>query len=262
MSIVDGTTDSLEEWPFDKPEYLEISQARQEALGEFLDDLQRTCIVRSALDVGTGIGLFAGYLRTRGLDVRGVDVRAENIQEARRRYPDVSFNVADVEDPAGSQLPPADLVVCVGLLYHLENPFQALRNLAAITRICLYIETMIVSDRRPVALLCDEGRSASQGRHYVAFIPSESCVVKMLYRSGFTRVYAPRPPRHREFTASLTRWRRRMVLVAARRPLAVPGLRLLHEPRSHKPSPYRWNLSWLRRGLDFTRKGGLAASRY
>ena len=39
----------------------------------------------------------------------------------------------NVEDPQVRELGASDLVLCPGLLYHLENPFQAIRNLHALT---------------------------------------------------------------------------------------------------------------------------------
>jgi len=45
--------------------------------------------------------------------------------------------------------------------------------------------------------LLDEGSSKDQGLDFVAFYPTEECLVKMLYRSGFPFVYLfQRLPEH------------------------------------------------------------------
>lgn len=50
-----------------------------------------------------------------------------------------------------------------GLLYHLENPIAALRNMAAVCDEFLLIETIICDHSLPVLLLDDETKTYSQG---------------------------------------------------------------------------------------------------
>jgi ubiquinone/menaquinone biosynthesis C-methylase UbiE len=47
-------------------------------------------------DLGCGPGHVADYLHRRGASVLGVDLSPGMIEEARRRYPDVQFDVADM----------------------------------------------------------------------------------------------------------------------------------------------------------------------
>jgi hypothetical protein len=47
-------------------------------------------------DVGTGPGHVAAHLAAAGADVTGIDVSAAMVEEARRRYPDLSFAVGDL----------------------------------------------------------------------------------------------------------------------------------------------------------------------
>jgi 2-polyprenyl-3-methyl-5-hydroxy-6-metoxy-1,4-benzoquinol methylase len=76
----------------------------------------------NALDAGCGVGFFAQALEECGLYVRGFDGRLENVVEARRRFPRFPFGQADIEDPDIARLGTFDLVLCFGLVYHLENP--------------------------------------------------------------------------------------------------------------------------------------------
>jgi ubiquinone/menaquinone biosynthesis C-methylase UbiE len=47
-------------------------------------------------DLGCGPGHVADYLHGRGASVLGVDLSPGMIEEARRRYPDIQFDVADM----------------------------------------------------------------------------------------------------------------------------------------------------------------------
>ena len=63
---------------------------------------------------------------------------------------------------------------------------------------------MCVPNSKPMMDLLDEGTVENQGLNYVAFYPSESCLVKMLYRTGFPFVYRfKRLPEDKQFSSSL-----------------------------------------------------------
>jgi hypothetical protein len=154
----------------------------------------------------------------------------------------IPFETANVESPEVTRLGHFDLVVCFGLLYHLENPFQALRNLYALTNDVLLLQSICTPHGQPVLVLRDEGRSQDQGLNYVAFYPSESALVKMCYRAGFPFVYRSlRLPEIEDFRASRSRKRLRTVLSASRRPLDLPNFLLVSEPLN---GPDPWNTAW------------------
>ncbi|HEX7620315.1 MAG TPA: methyltransferase domain-containing protein, partial [Anaerolineales bacterium] len=78
--------------------------------------------ITSALDVGTGTGVFAEAFATRGLSVLGVDVNPEMLPAARIYVPNGNFCEATAE-----MLPFADAsfdLVFMGLLLH-ESDEQA-----------------------------------------------------------------------------------------------------------------------------------------
>jgi len=204
---------AAEGFVFDLPHAQALTQARQAALEPLLRALRRQGACR-ALDVGCGVGYFAQWLRGLGYEVLGVEGRPENIQEARRRHPDIVFEVADVEDLGIRSLGAFDVVLCLGLLYHLENPVLALRNLRAVTGQVLIVETMVVPDRRPVLLLLDEGQGLDQSLRGFALYPSQAAVTAMLYRVGFEGVFVLPDPKHPDFLGSPMRRRARAMFAA------------------------------------------------
>ena len=111
----------------------ETRDARMEFLRRVIPPWQPLLGLHTALDLGCGVGYFSTMLRDLGLSVTAADARPKNIAEARSRHPGIDFRVADAEDASLASLGTFDLVVCFGLLYHLENPLRAMRNLRALT---------------------------------------------------------------------------------------------------------------------------------
>jgi SAM-dependent methyltransferase len=193
--------------------------------------------MRTAMDIGCGVGYLSVFLRDLGFDVIAADGREENIQEARQRYPEIMFHRANVEDESVQQWGGFDLVFCVGLLYHLENPLLAIRRLHSITNKCLIVESMCLPGDRKCMLLREEPRFNNQSLTDIAFYPSEGCLVKMLYRAGFSVVYRVASfPNFDDFRDTPDHFRRRTILFAAPLPLCIPGLILLPEsPANEDP---------------------------
>src|SRR5208337_2303048 len=117
------------ELSFDTPDAIRFVEARKTALRPLLSYLHGELRMHTALDVGCGVGRLSVFLQELGFQVVAADGREENIQEARRRYPEIVFRQVNVEDVSLQQWGTFDLVFCVGLLYHLENPFLAIRLL-------------------------------------------------------------------------------------------------------------------------------------
>jgi SAM-dependent methyltransferase len=226
----------------------DYNKTRQDFTKSFLESVESQVKLISALDVGCGVGYFSKFLSEMGFRVVALDGREENVIEGGRRYPDITFIAQDVEHPSLPGIGVFDFVLCVGLLYHLENPFRAIRNLYSMTGQVLLVETMCVPDSRPMMDLLDESHSENQGLNYVAFYPSESCIVKMLYRTGFPFVYCfKRLPADERFSSSLSRKRLRTFLVASKIELKGPNLVLAKE--RIRPCPGisdPWSTTWSR----------------
>jgi SAM-dependent methyltransferase len=217
---------------FDQPHAMRLIRAKAEFLREILPDLTRGMDPRTALDVGCGFGYFSAFMSEQGFAVQAIDVRPENITEAKARYSNIGFAVRNIEDASVTDLGTFDLVLCLGLLYHLENPFRAVRNLFALTRKVCIIETMVAPFSAPIAAFVEEGDGQDQGRNYLAQIPSESWFLKALRKAGFSFVYRlSRLPGHPDFRRSFLRKRRRTFFVASRISLSGGAVRLAAEPR-------------------------------
>src|SRR5215475_9077416 len=135
---------------FDQQHYDELNAARKDATNEVLGCANASLGLKTALDVGCGVGYFCDFLAQFGLAVTGVEGRAENAEEARRRNPAVNFHVMNAEDEAIRTLGTFDLVFCFGLLYHLENPLRAVRNLRSLAGKLLLVEGLCYPSHEPV----------------------------------------------------------------------------------------------------------------
>jgi SAM-dependent methyltransferase len=238
--------------PFDRQDVVEFNEARQRLVTSFLKEVRSQAQLTTAADIGCGLGHFAKFLADLDFRVTAVDGRAENTAEGKRRFPEVTFLTADAESLPASEMGTFDLVLCFGLLYHLENPFRAMRFLRQLTGKILVIESMCAPGETASMELLDEYESDDQGLNYVAFYPTESCLIKMLYRSGFPRVYGlPSLPDHEFYRATFSHQRRRTMLVASTQDLRAQDLRLLPEPKRS------WDI-WLTRFASWRMKFGLA----
>ncbi len=219
------------DWAFDLPHYRALDQARIALLREILSSWKEQMDLRTAWDIGCGIGNFSSMLKELGFETRATDGRAENVEEARRRVPGLDICVADAENPGLPGMSGADLVLCVGLLYHLENPFRTIRNLSQLTRKILVVESMCTADELPLLFLAQEDSTEELGLSGSAFFASEACLIKMLYRAGFSHVYRlTRLPDHEDFRSSLEKKRSRTILAATRAEFHSPFLLHLEEP--------------------------------
>jgi len=215
---------------FDAQHYERLNTSRGTSVSSLLSEFIGPLGLRTALDVGCGLGHFSGLLHSVGLQVTAVDGRQGNVEEGRRRYPQVSFRQFDAEDYALRELGKFDLVFCFGLLYHLENPMLAIRHLQAMTRALLLVEAVTFPGEEPIMALVDEGGTEDQGLNHLAFYPTEACLVKMLYRSGFTHVYGLKTqPDHPEYHEAINNRRTRTILVATFEPLQTNLLYRLAE---------------------------------
>lgn len=228
---------------FDKWHYDALNDVREPVIRQLLESLRRTQELRTAVDLGCGVGHFSAFLRDLGFRVLALDGRPENIAEAKRRVPGIEFGVVDAEDAAIRSFGKFDLALCLGLYYHLENPFVAFRNLLAMTGKVAILEGMCVPGDEPVLAVRDEGPTEDQGLRHVALYPTENGLIKLLYRAGFPNVYRFRTmPNHPNYTDSSLSRQKRTILVASVEPLATGQLELAPEPATIvDPWTVRWS---------------------
>jgi FkbM family methyltransferase len=227
-----ATDFTLKLTPFDQRNYRRLIAARAEMIRRVAGKLKPAMGLATALDAGCGVGFFSQTLAECGLSVHGFDGREENVAEARKRFPSLAFETADIEERGILGLGRFDFVLCCGLMYHLENPLLAMRNLRALTEKCLLLESMCIPDEKASMLLREEPRTDDQSLTDVACYPSEGTLVKMLYRVGFAVVYRVTPlPEHDDFRDTAEHSRKRTVLLASCAAVDIAGFRLCPEPR-------------------------------
>jgi len=104
----------------------------------------------SALDLASHQGWFAVKMAQTGFGrVLGIDARLSHVQDSTLMadiygLDGLSFRQGDVHGLDADTLGQFDVVLMLGLLYHLENPVGALRSCRALCRKLCLIETQIV----------------------------------------------------------------------------------------------------------------------
>ena len=110
----------------------------------------------SCLDIACNEGFFALEVSRRGARrVLGFDARQKNIDKAEfiKRHlgnDRLSFAVEELSNLTLKRFGTFDLTLCLGLLYHLENPMDALRRIYAVTKELCLIDTQVLRPTTPV----------------------------------------------------------------------------------------------------------------
>ena len=112
--------------------------------------------MRSRITASCNEGFFGLEICRRGAKaVVGFDARDVNTEKAefvKRHfgYVRISFYVEDIGNLTPERFGTFDLTLCLGLLYHLENPMDALRRVRAVTRELCVIDTQVLRKSPPV----------------------------------------------------------------------------------------------------------------
>ena len=243
---------------FDSPASRPLNDARWAVAREFIRTVRNERGLATALDVGAGVGYFTELLAKEGFAVIGVEGRETNVAVARGRFSHLQFELGDVEAESFPKLGTFDLVLCFGLLYHLENPFRAIRNLERVTGDILLISAATAPGSKASALLLGEKNEDDQSLTGFATYVTESSLVCMLRAAGFEYVYRmTKLPDHEEFRTSVFYRRRRTMLVSSRTPVSISGLTPM---KSVRLPTYPWATPWghvatfVRRAFLFVRK--------
>lgn len=176
--------------------------ARLRALRKRLPDLTG----KTVLDVGAWDGLFSFEAERHGAaEVVAVDLARPQTFELARRVlgSKVRYLELDVTRAEPSEVGVYDVVLFMGVLYHVANPFDLVRRVAQMTGERLILETDSAHNgwRVPVAEFRGT-RDAVNDENYGPnwWIPNLACVEAMLHTAGFAhveRVSVPPRPRSR-----------------------------------------------------------------
>ncbi len=172
---------------------------------EHLASLRIEVAGMSVLEVGAGIGDHSHYYIDRGCRITITEVRPENIQYLKNRYPDCNVQSLDMERPSHVNGSPFDIVHCYGLLYHLSNPEQALAFLSKNTRRMLFLETFVSScESEEINTISEEQSNPTQAYSGTGCRPTREWVFHQLQKH-FKFVYLPKTqPNHQEFPLNWT----------------------------------------------------------
>jgi tRNA (mo5U34)-methyltransferase len=153
---------------------------------------------RPVLDIGCGDGDMSFFLESLGCQVHALDLPATNFNQMRGvaalkqalNSPLQIFEM-DLDELAALPHKGYGLTICLGLLYHLKNPYSLLERLARITHYCL-LSTRVArytpdhqTDLRelPVAYLLDEREANDDPTNFWVF--SEIGLKRILKRTGW-----------------------------------------------------------------------------
>jgi tRNA (mo5U34)-methyltransferase len=108
--------------------------------------------------------------------------------------PDVDVMEIDVMDIAPSSVGIFDVVLFLGVLYHLRHPFLGIEKAASVCRRSLILETHLdaANEPRPVMVFYPTSELNNDETNWWG--PNVACVIAMLRDVGFTRIdYTPTP---------------------------------------------------------------------
>ncbi|MEO7271784.1 MAG: methyltransferase domain-containing protein, partial [Vicinamibacterales bacterium] len=160
-------------------------------------DLPADCRGLRALDLGTRDGFFAFELERRGADVVAVDYMASTESgfsvASTLLGSRVTFLQRNLYQLTAAELGTFDIVLFLGLLYHLPDPLGALRLVRHLTRQRMYLETLVLdfgADTAAVPLMRFFSGSSWAGDPTNYWGPNIRCVEQMLSEVEFaaTRV--------------------------------------------------------------------------
>lgn len=197
----------------------QIHVTRENALRRYvgaLDDSYST-----ALDISCHEGFFSLVLAEYFKNITGLDKNVESLEKANQiatllGHPEIHFKNSSVE--LWDEKQGADFVLCFGLLYHVENPIQIMRKLAALTKKALCIETQVLPynlagpiedgsylwqrDLNGLFGLCvDYSHRPEGGMTDLALVPSRQALEFLLKQFGFRTVtfYNPEPDDYEQY---------------------------------------------------------------
>jgi tRNA (mo5U34)-methyltransferase len=167
-------------------------------LGELHANLLESVRGQPLADIGAADGDLAYFFERQGFDVDVLDWPATNwngLRGARRLHEllESSIGIHEVDLDSQFDLPRQryGLVLLLGILYHLKNPFYVLETLAKHTRYCVLstriaratVDGAVALERAPLAYLLDPTECNNDPTNYWIF--SMSGLLRLADRCGW-----------------------------------------------------------------------------
>jgi SAM-dependent methyltransferase len=156
---------------------------------------------KRVLDAGCGDGTYANDIKRErsSLEIVGFDPASEAVRVARSRYPDIEFVVGDVLRAETFPEGKFDLIILRGVLHHVLDPAEAIRQCAARADALLIVEP---NGNNPILKLIEkvspyhrehEERSFSS-RTLARWCREARCPATSISFIGFVPVFFPTLP--------------------------------------------------------------------
>jgi SAM-dependent methyltransferase len=147
-----------------------------------------------------------------GFDAREMNIRKAELVQAQTDANNVSFQVDNIFDISPGRYGTFDLVMCLGLMYHLEDPMGALRRLRSVASEFCVIDTEVA--RAGVSIAIDRGPNAGvvntaeavaviaepefkwnpvQSVTGIVLVPNLAALKTMLQHAGFREIRVAEP---------------------------------------------------------------------
>lgn len=148
---------------------------------------------KRVLDIGAWDGWFSFEMERRGASVVAVDaVQSEKFLYAREALGSrVEYHIADVYDLRPAELGVFDIVLFLGVLYHLKNPVLALERVCALSTDLVCVESFVTDDgsdpdAKPSMEFYETTELCGQFDNWVG--PNVACLLAFCRTAGFARV--------------------------------------------------------------------------
>jgi len=152
---------------------------------------------RRVLDIGTWDGWFSFEMERRGAEVVAID-RFDNprFHEIRERLGSrVEYRRLDVYDVSPRTVGRFDIVLFMGVLYHLRHPLLALERVCSVTREMAAVESFVLGEQQGQAARQEEQNLLQffedddfGGQADNWFAPTPACLMALCRAAGFARV--------------------------------------------------------------------------
>jgi hypothetical protein len=167
----------------------------------------------SCLDIATNEGYFALEISRRGakrvvaFDARQINIDKANFVKHHLGGDNLSYHAEDLLNLTPRRFGTFDLTLCLGLLYHMDNPMDAIRRTRAVTTGLCVIDTQVLHDTAELSTAWITDDKIIRTRDVIgvieepdavwnpaasatglSFVMSESALLLMLKYAGFRDV--------------------------------------------------------------------------
>jgi tRNA (mo5U34)-methyltransferase len=170
---------------------------------------------KRVLDIGCWDGFYSFEAERHGAEVVAIDCwRPETFLYARRELGSrAEFHEMSVYELNRESLGTFEIVLFLGVLYHLPDPFLALRRVCEMTRETAVIESHVIDHvietSHPVMEFYEVDELGGQYDNWWG--PNLQCLVRMIRAAGFVRTEVLRHESARAVVKAYRRWEARPV---------------------------------------------------